>query len=83
MNDADLEMMELDEAANMTAAGVCNVCEDVLDPFNPKWKEADFPTTMRDGVKRPVTRAEYAELVGPVDAQLHIHERCKRDIWDD
>ena len=79
MNDADIEMIELAEAAACTAAGVCFICEDVLDPFDPKWREADFPTTTRDGKKRPVTRAEYAELVGPVDPQLHVHHRCTEE----
>lgn len=72
ITDADIEMAELAEAGNMAYAGVCSLCEDVLDPFHPKWAGK---LTLGGEVMTP---AEYAEGLGPVHAQLPWHVECMR-----
>lgn len=73
--DADIETLEMEDAARMADAGVCPICEDVLNPLDPKWA-AEFPK--RDGS----TAERWAELVGPVDWNLRMHVRClEEDVW--
>lgn len=80
LNDADIEMVELAEAADMGANGVCSICTDILDPHDPKWDPARFPTTrLADGTTRPTTRDEYAAMVGPIHPQLPWHVYCMED----
>lgn len=81
MNDADIEMMELAEAGNMAADGICSLCEDLLDPTLPKWARLEAqgrvtrPWADRERTRR-MTAEEHAEAVGPVDRQLSWHVWC-------
>ena len=77
MNDSDIEMAELAEAGNMAAAGVCSLCEDVLDATHPKWAGETWYWSKRLG--RHMTAEEVNASNGPVDAQLGWHVYCMRD----
>lgn len=72
VTDADLEMASLVEAGDMAHAGVCSLCEDVLDPFHPKWAGK-----LTLGGKL-VSAEEYAPGLGPVHHQLPWHVECMK-----
>ena len=81
LTDADLEMRELAEAGRNAANGVCSLCEDVLNPLDPRWNGHTFPRTrMLDGTYRETTAAEYAKSVGPVAEGLPYHQYCLEDV---
>lgn len=72
-NDADMEMLELEEAGRQAAAGVCSLCDDVLDPMHPKWRGTVWyhDTT--------ITAEMAAAMLGPVHTQLPWHVECMKD----
>jgi hypothetical protein len=87
-NDVDLEMMELSQAAHDAENQVCSICEEALNPLDPKWATTVWPPTRQaDGsrahssgrpgtVYRPSTAQEVADMVGPVHPQLPYHLAC-------
>lgn len=83
--DADIEMAELAELGNMAAAGVCTLCEDVLDPLAPKWAKSKPPRLRRlDGTVADMTHAEWAASVGPHGGVVGgWHDLCARDALRD
>lgn len=70
--DADIEMAELAEAGRMVANGVCPVCEECLDPSNPKW---NLTQTEQDSI-----RSCYGPHGNVVEG---YHDRCinGEDDW--
>ena len=69
-NDADLEMMELEEAGNMAAAGVCSICTDALDPIAYERAHPGSYNSPR------YTTEIAAKCVGPVHPSLPFHVWC-------
>lgn len=75
--DADLEMLELEDAGRDAANGVCSICEDALDPTAPRWANHQWPVWSKLG--RRLTAEEMADMVGPVHPDLPYHVQCMRD----
>jgi hypothetical protein len=71
-NDADIEMAQMEEAAAQAHAGVCSICDEALNPLDPKW--AGSYTNPR------YTAAIAAELAGPVHPSLPWHLWCAEEV---
>lgn len=87
-NDADLEMLALVEAAAFVEARVCPVCEEMLDPLDPRWDDHTI-RIHRDGELVTVrlgdehdARARYAATLGPSTIVEGFHDQCVDDDPD-
>jgi hypothetical protein len=77
MTDADFELLDLEAAAEAAANGVCSICEDALNPLEPRWAKTTWPRTRTgDGSYRETTAEEMVAQVGPVHPQLPYHVWC-------
>lgn len=72
--DADIEMMELRQAGNDIANGVCPRCEDVLDPHAPKWANEVWYHNPE------LTADDVAKILGPHSNIVEgYHDACMSD----
>lgn len=69
MNDVDLEMVELAAAGTDIANGVCPICDEALNPLDPKWA-GDYG--------EHYTAENAAAAVGPAHPTLPYHANCLR-----
>lgn len=67
--DADIEMIELAEAARDAANGVCSICDEALDPHDPKWA-AEIDSKTADSI---------LACYGPKHPDLPYHTTCMED----
>lgn len=71
MTDADFDTLAFNDAARDAANGVCNICDEALDPFNPKWAGSWSERNTPESV---------AAAYGPPMADMPYHTRCFRDM---
>ena len=85
--DADIEMAEAYATGQLVANGVCVVCEDVLDPMNPRWTDSElldqnaWPNRSLKLDDPTEIRKRYREMLGPISDLGDRHVNCEGNIW--
>ena len=59
-------------------AGICGICGEVLDPTDPKWAHHVWPWADEVHTRR-YTALEWAEILGPYQADIGCHGKCLCD----
>lgn len=82
MNDADLDMLACIEAGNLVAKGICAICEEPVNPLDPRWDDMTI-RVWRDGelvtvrlADDPTERARYASILGTSSVLDGFHDVC-------